>query len=191
MARSSIARRSALAAALALLLGPMTAVAQNPVPQPTPQAEMPDSVREMLIELQTLQQELGVLQQQALESDTALQQKQETLEQAIEAAMVEVDPSVEQASDRLEALRGEAMAAEAAQDTAGIMKLMQEAQEIQTTLERAQQAAMERDDVAAAVESFRSDLMVAMKKVNPEAETMVQRFETLMERLEAATSPRG
>lgn len=193
MDRFSSVRRGALLTAATVLMGAGAAAAQDPTPPQLPQQQpqIPDSVRAMLVELQTLQQQLGALQQQALQTDTALQQKQVALEETIEAAMVEVDPRVERVTARLDTLRDEAVAAEAAQDTAGILALMQEAQQIQMTLEQAQEAAMERPEVSDAVEAFRGDLLVAMARLDPEAESLVARFEGLLERLEAAAATGG
>lgn len=176
-------RRSILAglAACAVLAAP--AVGQEPTPE-QPQAPVPDSLVPVLMELQTLQQRLGAIQQQALESDTTLQRRETELQTTIRSAMSEIDPEVEHATARLDTLQGMAMEAQAEQDTARLESLALEAQTLQEQLEAAQQQAMTRDDVASELEEFRRDLRVAMVQVDPEADELIDRFETLVRRLQ-------
>ncbi|HUH12374.1 MAG TPA: hypothetical protein VMK65_04660 [Longimicrobiales bacterium] len=182
-----LVRGTALAAA-ALLVTAGGAFAQGPVPLPgAQQQQVPDSIRTMLMEVQMLQQRLGSIQQQALETDTALQHQQETLQERIEAAMKETDPQVAAATERMQALEQEAAAAQAAQDTAALMTLVQEAQQLQGRLEAAQEAVMEKPEVAGAMDAFRADLLVAMKKVEPETDALIERFESLVQKLQAAS----
>lgn len=181
-----LVRGPALAAA-ALLVTAGGAFAQVPLPGAGPQQEqLPDSITALLMEVQMLQQRLGGIQQQALQEDTALQQKQEILQERIEKAMIEADPQVETATARLQALQQEAQAAQAAQDTTTLMGLVQEAQQLQERLEVAQESVMEQPEVMGAMEAFRADLLVAMKRVEPETDTLIERFESLVAKLQAA-----
>lgn len=181
-----LVRGSALAATAALLTAGM-ATAQVPLPGAGQQEQLPDSVTALLMEVQSLQERLGGIQQQALQEDTALQQKQAVLQDRIEEAMKTVDPQVETATERLEALQQEAQAAQAAQDTVTLMNMMEEAQQLQVRLQSAQEAAMEQPEVVGAMEAFRADLLVAMKKVEPETDELVERFESLVAKLQAAS----
>ena len=175
-------------AATALLVTAGGALAQVALPGAGPQQEqLPDSITALLMEVQMLQQRLGGIQQQALAEDTSLQQKQASLEARIEEAMKAADPQVETATARLQALQQEAQAAQAAQDTTALMGLVQEAQQLQMRLEVTQEAVLEQPEVAGAMEAFRADLLVAMKKVEPETDTLIERFESLVAKLQAAS----
>lgn len=178
-------RRFIAVPAFIFLFSALPLTAQEP-PVPPPQQQLPDSVQEMLAEYQQKQQQIQALQIQALEGSEELQVRQGAVQATVQAAMLEVDPEFEARVDRLQALEGEAMAAQQAQDMAKLQSLMDEAEEIQTRLRLAQETALERPDVKEEVETFQEELVEEMAKHDPQAPQLWAELQELEERLEAA-----
>lgn len=165
--------------AAALMVAPVTADAQS---QPAP--SVPDSVQQMMMEFQQLQQQLGQIQQQALAQDASLKEKQDAVQETVEQAMQEMAPGIEQKIDRLEALPAEIQAAQG--DQATMQALLAEGQALQQEVQAAQAEAVQREDVAREIEYFRAELLAGMSAVEPTTPQLVSRLEALAERLQAA-----
>lgn len=101
-------------------------------------------------------------------------------------AMLAVDPGVDEAMQRLDAMAEEARAAQAQQDTAAMRRLLIEGQRMHQQIQSAQAQAIQREDVAKRIEEYRDDLLAAMKKHDPRTEELIHRMEDLTERLQAA-----
>lgn len=168
----------------ALCLVSVPASAQTPQPQAMPQ--IPDSIRQMLMELRDIREQLEAIQEQTLASNAALRAQQEAAEDAVMEAMLAVDPGVDEAMQRLDAMAEEARAAQAQQDTAAMRRLLIEGQRMHQQIQSAQAQAIQREDVAKRIEEYRDDLLAAMKKHDPRTEELIHRMEDLTERLQAA-----
>lgn len=138
--------------------------------------------QELMAELQQVNQELVGIRQRAMQ-DPELQQEQAATEEKVIAAMTEVDPEAQQKLDRIQQLQGELQTAQQEGDQEKMGSLLQERRQLEQSLQQAQAQAMEQQEVAAAVESFRQSLVAAMKEVDPKAEQLLQRQEELQAEL--------
>jgi hypothetical protein len=158
------------------------AVAQEMAP---PQPELPDSVQRLIEEFQETEARFGALQNQVIQGSTELQSRQQEIGLMVNEAMREIDPQAEARIQRLQALEQEASVAQQEDDMAAFQALLMEAQELQVALQSAQERALERDEVQAAIGAFQTDVLAAMTEVNPEAEGMLERLQDLAERISA------
>src|SRR5690606_42061826 len=107
------------AVVMALVVAGSMAVAvpaRTQTPQPAP--PIPDSVRQMFVELQQVSAELEQIQEATLAANESLRQQRAATQAAAERAMVEADPQAKRRLDRLRAIGGVAPEAEARQDGA-------------------------------------------------------------------------
>lgn len=172
--------------ALAMVLTPAAASAQQPTQptQPTPE------VQEWIAEMQQLQSELAPLHEQAMQ-DTALQQEEEQVKEAVRQAMVAADPANGQRIDRLEELMTEAQAAQAAGDTAKIAALTPEAQQLGPQVQAAREQAMGTPEVETRVEAFEEKLIAKMVAMDPSAQARLDRLNELSELVAQAMGRSG
>lgn len=177
-----MARSILTSAALALaVVAPLTAQ----VPAPAPVIPM-DSVQTALERFQSLQEELGLLQQEVMNSTPALADEQAAVYQAVEQAVAEIDPELQTDLEaRMPALQQEAQAAQTAGDTTALMVLEQEYMTLMERAETAQLSAVERPHIAARIEAFEQALRTEMSARDPEMESTLAELEVLALRLEA------
>jgi hypothetical protein len=155
--------------AFALSLAPLSLFSQD-APPPT------DQVEQWIVEMQYLQTQLAPIEEQAL-LEPALAQEQEVLGDAVLAAMIEADPTVEPKLARLREIMLEAHGSMG--DDAKIVALAAEAQTLQPAVERAKGAALAKPEIEAMIAAFRKRLCDRMVEIAPEARQMVDRFEEL------------
>ncbi|HEX7118283.1 MAG TPA: hypothetical protein VF212_05820 [Longimicrobiales bacterium] len=163
--------------------GAVSAPAQTPQPPVPP---VPDSVREMLMELQQVQQQLRAIQESTLEANAPLREERAAAQAAVESAMREADPDVERKIERLEEIAVELRDARAQQDTARMRRLIEEGRRTQAEVQRAQAAAMQREDVVQRIETYRQNLLAAMRAHDPRTDELIARLESLARRIHAA-----
>ena len=149
------------------------------------QQQLPPEVQELLAEAQQIQQQLQPVQEQALQ-DEAVQQGQQRAADAVRAAMISADPTMEAKIDRLEAIMQEAQQAQAAGDQATIVALTQEAQQLQPQLAEAQAAALQHPDVLPQLEAFQKQLRDRMTEIDPNARPLLDRLAQLEQQLDEA-----
>jgi chromosome segregation ATPase len=164
-------------AALVAVLAPAAASAQQGDP-----TQLPPEAQELIAELQQLQAQIQPIQQQALQ-DPEIQAAQEKLGEDVQAAMAEEDPAVPEHIERLETVIASAQAAQAEEDEARMAELVAEAQQIEQRLQAAQTKALELPEIAPRVEAFQKQLQAKMVEVEPESESLLERFEELNDRL--------
>jgi chromosome segregation ATPase len=181
--------RSGLAALAGILLLTAPALGQQPAPPQQPQEEIPDSIQEMMTEFEETRQRFDQLHTRALEENPELQERQEAIGEMVNDAIAEIDPESEARMDRLAALEREAQAAQQQEDMDALQALVMEAQGIQQALQEAQEQALEREDIQNAIEEFQDDVLDEMKKLDPEAEDLLDRLQELAERLMAQQGP--
>ncbi len=180
MRHSATALRGGTLALAATLLFALPGVAQGP-----PMAQQfPPEVQAMLDELDETQDRLEELQGRALAGSEALQAEQSRIQELVESTLRIVEPEYEALVTRFGELQQEAASAQQAEDMAAFQNVMNEAQTIQMRLQTAQVQAFERDDVDAAVSTYRERLVDEMTKLDPEAPQLMDRMEELVERLE-------
>lgn len=178
-AQRSTPLRLALAAGMALLAGSPLA-AQN-----KGGSGQGPSLQQMRQELQQVGQKVQQLQQKALQ-DSAMQQEQLRLQQVIEKKMNTIEPKTSDRTDRMTQLRGELQKAQQQQDTAKLRSLMMEAQKIQGQLRETQMKAMQDKDIAAKLDTFRTDLISQMNQIDPTADSLMDRMKVLETQIQKA-----
>lgn len=177
------------AAPLAALLAAAPVAAQDA--PPTMQQQVPDSIQELIVEFQELEQRLGALQQQALAGNEELQEQQLELRQLVQQVMHEIDPQFEARVERLQALEQEAMAAQEAQDMETLQQLIGEAQTLQAGLQETQEEAMESPQVQQELEVFQAAMLDEMTRHDPEAPELIERLEELAEQISEGAAALG
>lgn len=170
-----------LVSTLAILpVAALPLAAQQATPPP-----VPDTVRQLFMEFQGLQQRLDSIQQEALAANPALDERRQAVEQFVNETMLESHPGIESSMERLPELRDELVEAREAQDTTRLRRIVEEGQAIQARLGEARAATLRQDAVEERIQSFREDLLVAMKEVDPSTDQVMTRMEELAAELQA------
>jgi hypothetical protein len=136
-------------------------------------------------EVRQLHTRLEALQAKALE-DAQLSAQQQELGSGIRAAMLKLDPTLDQALARGMQLEKAAAAAQQRGDQAQLMELAAEMQKIQARFVSVQQRALAEPQLAAQVRSFQSRLQQQMAKLDPQAPKLIARFAELQTRIAGA-----
>ena len=180
--------RTALLALAALAL-PAAAAAQTTPAQPaTPPAQPAAPAANPQAEIAQIQQRLGQLQQQARQ-DSAVQAAEEKFGADVMAAMEKLEPTTRAKMARGEALQQEVAAAQQAQDNAKLNTLAAEAQQLQTFFMGLQQRAFATPEIQESRKQFLAVLLARMTQIDPQAQTLVTRLETLRSGGAAPTAP--
>lgn len=193
--RKSLLGRLALLV-LPLLLSATTLFAQAdqapadappaPAPAPGQQApgatEVPDSIQQMIQEFRGLQNRLASLQDSAIQQSETLQTQRDEVQEAIQTAMTETNPELEEDMARMEELQQEMSAAQEAQDQERMMQLSMEAGQIRSQLQSAQADVMERPAIQQEISTFQENLLDEMIGIEPETEELIAELEDLNER---------
>lgn len=175
--------RTRIAFLLAFAATPLAVNAQQ-------QTQPPPEVQEWLQEVDQIQRQLQPVQQQALQDETIMQEQQRAAD-AVRAAMIRLDPTVEAGIDRLEAIMQEAQQAQATGDQQKIVALTQEAQQLQPQLAQAQAQALADPAVETQLAAFQKQLRDKMVEIDPDARPLLDRLAQLEERLEEAVRRQG
>lgn len=175
-------------APLVLALVPAGLVGQEEGERSSP--ELPPEAMQLIAELQQVQAELEPIQQEAL-TDPALQAAGEALAADVQEAMTDVDPETPERMERLQALMGEAQAAQAEQDADRMSEIVMEARGIEERLQAVQAQAVQRPEIATRIEEFQGRLEARMIEVDPDAGPLLERARDLNQRLAALLTPRG
>lgn len=160
------------------VLAPLNASAQQTQQQP------PSEVQEWVAEMQQIQTQLEPIQLEALQ-DTAVQRHQSEVGEVVRAAIVAIDPTLDEGLDRMEELMVQAQAAQAASDAEKIAELTAEAQTLQPRIEQAQQQALADPEVQTEINAFQEHLQERMVEIDPETRTMLARLQELDSRVRA------
>jgi hypothetical protein len=145
-----------------------------------------DSVQVALARFQTLQEQVGTLQQEVMNASAALQADQAEVAALVEAAVYEIDSELRAEMEaRMPAIQQEAQEAQAAANTARLQQLEQEYVALRTRAEEAEQVALERPEIKERVETFQEALLAEMAILDPEIDLAMSELETLADRLDA------
>lgn len=150
---------------------------------------MPPGAQEQMAlmqELQAIDRALGPIREQAMQ-DPELREQQEALIQEVEAEMERIRPGAGDEQTRFDSLRSEFGAARQAGEQERVQALGAELQTLQTSLQETQRAALEDDEIAAAVEAFRENLREEMRATDPRADSLLDRADELSEELQATS----
>lgn len=170
--------RIALAVAGLALLVATPLAAQDSGP-----ANQDESVQQLRQELQQVGQQVAQLRQKALQ-DSAIQQEQLALQQVIEKKMNTIDGKTSDRTQRMGEIRTALQKARQAKDTAKLRSLITEAQQIQAQLRQTQMKAMQDKEIAAQLDSFRSDLIGQMNEIDPKADSLMGRMQELQKEIQ-------
>lgn len=153
-----------------------------------PQLQMPDSVRDLMTELQQAQKTLDSIQTQAMESNPELRAQRQELQETVQQAMMEMHPELEGRMQRMQEIQGEIEQAQQSQNQQKVQELVVEVRGIRQQMQSAQAEAMQKEDVSQAIEDFRTELIAAMKEVDPAVEAKLDRLDELAQRIRAIQS---
>lgn len=181
----SLRAGAVLALALSMIAAPSRA--QDRVPDSVPAAPVPqDSLQAALTRFRTLETRVNGVQNQALQASPELQAEQDSIQSALEAAVYEAHPELEQVlKERMPEIQQEAAAAQAAQDATKLKALQNEYQGIMGRLQDAQGEVLEQEEMKARLEAFQDAMMVEMVKLDPEVDEMFAELKALADRLDA------
>lgn len=151
--------------------------------------------QQLMVELQGIQQELGEIQERALE-DPELEADRQSLEERLDAEMESLDPEAPTKQARQEEIAAEFAEARDAGEEETAQELATENRELQADLQQTRQAALQTEQMTTAIEAFQEDMLAAMNEVDPRTDSLVARAEAivafLQERMaqqEAAPAP--
>ncbi len=159
-------------------------------PAPAGTTPSPDAMQEMIAEWQQIGQQLSGLQQRVMESPE-ISAERLRIESLMKDAMIAADPTAADKLDRLDEIQAQIQSGALAGDQAAAQALFQEGQQIQGGMREIQAAAMAQEDVKAAAEAFQASVLAGMKELDPNAETMMARADSLGAILRAAQGPAG
>ena len=166
-----------------LVLGVATAgtglaVAQQATPQEPPAAQAPENeeeARELLNEMQQIQQRLISVQEQALQNDPELQEQAQEYQQTLLAAMRAEGFDPMQSLNHIELIEKQIQSQTLnEQEREG---LMAEVQEEEARLQQAEQAALQQEGVQQAREQLMEGMLAAMRKQEPQTDELIQDLE--------------
>jgi hypothetical protein len=129
-----------------------------------------------------IQQRLGGLQQQAM-ADSSIQAELGAVQEAVEAAMMEMDPELPGNRARLTQLGAELRAAEEAGDTELAQKIMMEGNALQAGLQKAETDAIQQEAIAEKIAAFQEHMTERMTALDPEAPALIARANEIAEQL--------
>lgn len=135
-------------------------------------------------ELRRVRKQLSAISEKAMQ-DTALQAQLEELRTMIDQAMREISPRAGTQMDRMDSLRGQIQTAQSEGDTTRLRNLITEAQRIQSALQKIRNKAMQQDEVAAAIKEFRAALEKRMREIDPAADSLMERADTLQKQMQS------
>jgi hypothetical protein len=141
--------------------------------------DMDPQTVQLVMELQTIQQQLAPLQEEALQ-DPGLAAQLAALQGQVEAAMQSEDPTL---FERIAAVETEMMEAQASGDQARLQAAGQAAQSVQQSIEAVETAVLARNEIREPMEAFEAAFRARMIQINPEAEALFARAEEIMEQL--------
>lgn len=137
----------------------------------------------MMAEMRQLQKRLSSIQQQAMQ-DSALQAQMQDVQALIDSTIRAMSPQAAQQMEQLDSIRGQLQAAQSQGDTARLRSLIMEAQKLQKALQKVQSRAMQQEDVAAAIKSFQNALREQMRQVDPAADSLIERADSLQRQMQ-------
>lgn len=172
-------RRGALALLVAVLL-PLGACAEGGDAE-AGAATIPEDAdpQQLLAEFQRIQAQLGEIQEQALQ-DPELEADRQALERRLDAEMEALDPEAPAKQARQEVLAAEFQAAQEAGEEETARELVMENQQLQEDLQQTRDAALQTQEMTAAIESFQEDMLAAMNEVDARTDSLLARAEAII-----------
>lgn len=145
---------------------------------------MPDSIRELVVEFQTLQSRVDSVQTEALQTHPGLQTAQQELQLSVTQVMIERDPALEAKIDSIPTLQEAFAQAQQAGDTTQLQTIAQTGQRIQARIQEARAEALETAEVQEELATFEESMMAAMEEIEPDVDEMLDRMEAISVKLQ-------
>lgn len=139
----------------------------------------------LVTELQSIDQALDPIRQQA-QQNPEIAAQEAALVARVDSAMESISPGVLDARARFETLQQEYAEAQQAGEEERVAELGTELQGLQARISETQSQALQRQDVASAVESFREELFDWMREADPQVDSLLDRAEEITSELEGA-----
>ncbi len=149
------------------------------VQQAAPGMDMDPHVMQLVMEMQTIQQELAPIQEAALQ-DEALAGQLAALQLQVETAMREEDPAL---MGRIAEIEAELAAAHESGDDARLQAVSVDAQALQQAIQTMQMSVLERPEIREPIEAFETAHRARMIEMHPEAEALLARADEIMDEL--------
>lgn len=174
------ARAAGLATALglAILVGAVPVRAQQG--DQGQQGQQMQQMQQLQQDLRQVQKQLRGIRQKALQ-DSSIQEKRMALQETVRGAMAEIDPDLPTKEDTLNALQRRLRQAQQSQDTARLRSLMSRGRRVQQEVQKVRDSVLQRDSIANQLEQFREDLNDKMVEIDPGAEELIQRRDSIMQ----------
>lgn len=138
----------------------------------------------LMTQLQALDQVLAPVREQAMQ-DPEMQAREQDLMAQVDAAMESINPGVGEMRTRFDSLRVEYGTAQQAGDQERVQSLGGELQMLQASIQETRSQALQREDVAGAIDQMREDLFDRMRALDPGADSLLNQAEEVMRELEA------
>ena len=148
----------------------------------TPSATTREEARAWVNEMNQIRARLQAAHQRAMQ-DQQLRAAQDQLMRDVKAAMLRADPALDSLSDRVEAMKPEAEAAQRSGDRARLQALQREMARIQTRFTAAQERAMQQPSIVQRSRTFEAQLKQRLLTVEPQTEQLLARANELQARL--------
>lgn len=177
----------ATALGLAILVGAAPAQAQESEQgQQGQQMQQFQKMQKLQQELRSVRKQLRGIRQKALQ-DSAIEEQRMALSQTVRGAMSQLDPNYTAKEDTLNALQRRLKQAQQNQDTAQLRSLMSRGRKVQQQVRRLRDSVTQRDSIAEQIDVFRDNLIQKMTEIDPQAEQLIQRRDSIMKQLRQMT----
>lgn len=135
--------------------------------------------------LRQVQQRLTRIQDEALQ-DSVVNERRQEIDSLIQSTMEEISPGSAGEMARFDSLRSRFESARSQGDTATVRSLVGQLQTLQRSLQQTRQQAIEDEEVAAALDSFRTRLMEQMREVEPATDSLMELADSLRQDLQSS-----
>ena len=147
------------------------------------QTEQSPEEQELIAQIQQIQAHLDQIHTQVFQAVPELVSERDEIEEMVYDAMRDIHPEVDDDIERLQGMGRDAETAQLDGDMERLTEIISEAERIRDGVEAVQQAALEREDVQQRVDAFEDRVIQEMVRIDPDAENLMEEFETLVQRL--------
>lgn len=138
-----------------------------------------------MAELRSVQERLTAIQDSALQ-DPELSARRDEIDDLIQETMEEISPGAADRVERFDSLRARFETARSEGDTAVLRGMMGELQKLQRALQQTRAQAIEEENVAAALDSFRNRLLAKMEEIDPATDSLMDVADSLRQDLRSS-----
>lgn len=149
--------------------------AQGQQPQPL---QLSPEAQQLLQQYTQLKMQLEDIQRQAM-SDEKVAEVKDELDQKIQAAMIENDPSVEQLISEREQITLDYKTAKDAGNQEQVSALEQQYRDLMAKLQPAQQAVVQQPEISSEIEDYQNMVEDKMAEINPNSQNMISQMAEL------------